>query len=65
MAGFHQRFAGGALHSSAGGVNVVCNEAVRHQIFVHISEFCEKIEKTLDFFPKHGTIDLALGEIEC
>ena len=34
-------------------------------IFVHISEFCEKMKKTLDFFPKHGTIDLALGVAEC
>ena len=32
---------------------------------VQIYKECEKIKKTLDFFPKHGTIDLALEETEC
>jgi len=43
----------------------VQKQALHRVIFVHISELCEKMKKTLDFFPKHGTIDLALEEIEC
>ncbi len=32
---------------------------------MHLYKECEKMEKTLDFFPKHDTIDLALGDKEC